>query len=227
MNTLYLTRIVIEYIINDGIAKVPGVRKDRRCTPETIERRIAAETEIARLWESVNTSNSLFQIIKALNNLNATLVKIRDSLLNILNLYSDYGGDKRGEFIKQLSIITGLWINPSQLEEDIAFVINLLQPQNPLSPSLAKLRTMRKAKGLQADVVIIVGLENDIMPNPKNDKVEESRLFYVSMTRAKKDLYLFHAFRRPRNISYGEDLIDKKRSEFLEAIGRDSEFKRA
>jgi superfamily I DNA/RNA helicase len=54
-----------------------------------------------------------------------------------------------------------------------------------------------------------------------------ARLFYVSMTRARKHLYLFHAYRRPRNISYGVALTDKRRSEFLDALGRESEFRRA
>jgi superfamily I DNA/RNA helicase len=168
----------------------------------------------------------MFSVIKNLEDPNATLVKIRDSLLNLTSLYSNYEGDNRGEFLKQLSGVSGVWMNPSHLEKDISSVVNLLRPQSLTSPGLAKLRTMRKAKGLQADVVIIVGLESDIVPDPRSDKVEEARLFYVSMTRTKKDLFLFHACRRPRNISYGQNLMDKTRSEFLDAIGRDSEFKR-
>lgn len=224
-NASFQTRLVVEDLINSGIAKVPGGRKDRTCSTETIERRIAEETEIARLWESVNSRDDLFSVIKNLDNPNETLSKIRDSLLNLTNLYINYRRDNRGEFLKQLAIVTEIWMNPSHLEEDISSVVNLLQLQSPTSPGLAKLRTMRKAKGLQEDVVIIVGLENDIIPDPRSDKFEEARLFYVSMTRAKRDLYLFHAYRRPRNISYGQNLMDKSRSEFLDAIGRDSEFK--
>ena len=85
---------------------------------------------------------------------------------------------------------------------------------------------MRKAKGLEADVVIVVGLEDDIMPNPRANNIEEeARLLYVSMTRAKEKLYLFHCFKRPRNISYGPELTKKPRSRFLVAIGRRSEWK--
>jgi len=51
-------------------------------------------------------------------------------------------------------------------------------------------------------------------------------LFYVSMTRAKEKLFLLHAFKRPRNISYGDVLMDKPRSRFLDIIGRKSEWKR-
>ena len=85
---------------------------------------------------------------------------------------------------------------------------------------------MRRAKGLEAHIVIIIGLEDDIIPNPKNDNIaEEARLMYVSMTRAKEKLYLFHSFRRPRNISYGIEMSEKGRSRFLNALGMPSEYK--
>jgi superfamily I DNA/RNA helicase len=226
-NSNFLTRLLIEDLINGGIAKVPGARRDRRSSPETLERRVAVETEIARLWESVSARNDVFSVISSLNNPNETLSKIRDSLSELKSHFADRAGLPPGEFIKKLSTITGIWISPSHMEEDISSIVSLLQSQNPTSPGLVRLRTMRKAKGLQADIVIIVGLENDIMPDPRSDKAEEARLFYVSMTRAKKDLYLFHAYRRPRSISYGVNLMDKRRSEFLDAIGRDSEFRRA
>ncbi len=223
----FTTRLVIEDLINDGIARVPGMRKNGRCRPETIQRRIGEEAEIARLWEHVSARKGLFSIIRNLSNPNETLSKIRNSLSELQDLCTPRARHPLGEFIRKLSVVTGIWISPSEMEQDIFSIVNLLKPQNPTCPGLVRLRTMRKAKGLQADTVILVGLENDIMPDPRSDKVEQARLFYVSMTRAKKDLYLFHAYRRPRNISYGESLMDKPRSEFLDAINRDSEFRRA
>jgi len=87
--------------------------------------------------------------------------------------------------------------------------------------------TMRRAKGLEADVVVMVGLEDDIIPNPALATVEEeARLFYVSMTRAKERLYMIHSYVRPRNISLGPEITDKVRSRFLEAIGRPSKYMR-
>ncbi len=225
-NSNLLTRLIIEDLLNNGIAKVPGARKDGTCRPDTIERRIAEETEIARLWESVSRGNDLFSVILHLNNPNETLVKIRDSFVMLVQLYNNYDGDSKGEFLKHLSIITGIWSNPSHLKQDLSSISERFQPQNLTTPGLVKLMTMRKAKGLQADVVIILGMENDIIPAPRSDKIEEARLVYVSMTRAKEDLYLFHSYRRPRKISYGDNLMNKRRSEFLDAIGRDSEFKR-
>jgi superfamily I DNA/RNA helicase len=105
-------------------------------------------------------------------------------------------------------------------------VMSILGATHPTGPRNAQLMTMRKAKGLEADVVMMVGLEDDIVPGHNCDDLSEAaRLFYVSMTRAKQKLFLFHSFSRPRNISYGDDLTHKRRSRFLDAIGRASEYK--
>lgn len=223
----FITRLVIEDLINRGIAAVAGVKKNGRSKESTIENRIVEETNIARLWDSVGKDNDLFSIIKNHGNGNKTLETIRESLIRFEQSYNDYKKDNRGEFAKQLASITGIWIEPSKMAEDIAHVVRLIQAEQPFGSSSAQLLTMRKAKGLEAQVVIIVGLEDGIIPNPRSDSIdEEARLLYVSMTRAKEKLYLFHSFKRPRNISYGPELSQKERSRFLDALGRESEFKK-
>jgi len=222
----FKTRLVVEELINNGIAKVPGARKDQNCNPETIKKRIEEETEIAKLWEQVDKENDLFSVIKNLKEPNKTLMKIRDGLLKLSDLFINFKEEKCGEFIKQLVVVSGIWVNPSKLMEDITKITELLNPQTTKGVGWVQLNTMKKAKGLEADVVIMVGLEDDIVPNPRGDLVEESRLFYVSMTRAKEKLFLLHAFKRPRNISYGDVLMDKPRSRFLDIIGRKSEWKK-
>ncbi len=222
----FKTRLVVEELINNGIAKVPGARKNKKCNPETIKKRIIEETEIAKLWEIVDKKNDLFLVIKNLKDPNKTLIKIRDGLLNLSDLFINFKKEKCGEFIKQLAVVSSIWVNPSKLIEDITKITELLNPQGTTGLGWVQLNTMKKAKGLEADVVIMVGLEDDIVTNPRGDLVEESRLFYVSMTRAKEKLFLLHAFKRPRNISYGDVLMDKPRSRFLDIIGRKSEWKR-
>ena len=165
-------------------------------------------------------------VIKNLKDPNKTLIKIRDGLLNLSDLFINFKKEKCGEFIKQLAVVSSIWVNPSKLIEDITKITELLNPQGTTGLGWVQLNTMKKAKGLEADVVIMVGLEDDVVPNPRGDLVEESRLFYVSMTRAKEKLYLFHAYKRPRNISYGDALMNKPRSKFLDIIGRKSEWKR-
>jgi len=221
----FRTRRVVEELINNGIAKVPGRRKDRKCRPETIEKRIEEEIEIAKLWERVDKKNNLFSVIENLEKPNETLIKIKVGLSKIVDSYTDFESEKQGEFVKQLSVISGIWCDPSKLAEDISKIIKLLDSQLSTALGWVQLKTMRKAKGLEADVVIIAGLEDDIVPNHRSDLAEEARLFYVSMTRAKEDLLLFHSYKRPRNISYGQNLTDKKRSRVLDVIGRKSEWR--
>ncbi len=222
----FITRLIIEDLINTGIAKVAGANKNRKCKSETISNRIAEETIIAKLWEYVDKKNDLFSVIKTIANPSKTLEKIRDSLLTLLEFNDNFTRGDKGEFIKQLAIISNIWIDPSNFAEDLSSVMDILNSSRPSGPGSVQLMTMRKAKGLEADVVFIVGLEDDIMPSPGNDIAEEVRLLYVSMTRAKENLYLFHAYKRPRNISYGDDLMDKKRSVFLDATERSSEWKK-
>ena len=223
----FKTRLVFEDLINRGIAHVPGADKDGRSSDETIQKRTAEEAKIAQLWEFVDKDNDLFSVIKNHENPSKILGKIRDGLLSIEESYNDSKRDMRGEFAKRLAFITGIWIDPSDMAEDIVDVVKRFQTEQPFGSTSAQLLTMRKAKGLEAKVVIIVGLEDDIMPNPRSDNIEEeARLLYVSMTRAKEKLYLFHSYKRPRNISYGQALMEKTRSRFLDAIGRNSEWKR-
>lgn len=63
------------------------------------------------------------------------------------------------------------------------------------------LMTLHNGKGLEFEVVFVVGLEEDLLPHVNTklkgeDIEEERRLLYVGMTRAKEHLYLCHALSR-------------------------------
>ena len=54
--------------------------------------------------------------------------------------------------------------------------------------------TIHQSKGLEFDVVFIIGINKGILPddkmNKKDQEEEERRLFFVGLTRAKKELYI-------------------------------------
>ena len=62
---------------------------------------------------------------------------------------------------------------------------------------IVKLMTLHNAKGLEYDLVFMIGMEDGIFPHSRSieagDIEEERRLAYVGVTRARKELYLTHA----------------------------------
>jgi DNA helicase-2/ATP-dependent DNA helicase PcrA len=61
--------------------------------------------------------------------------------------------------------------------------------------------TLHSAKGLEFEVVFMVGMEEGIFPHSRtffepDELEEERRLCYVGMTRAKQQLYMLHASSR-------------------------------
>ncbi len=76
----------------------------------------------------------------------------------------------------------------------------VIQPHKQMQEQLV-LSTIHQAKGLEWDVVFLIGLVDNQFPHPKseddpNQLEEERRLFYVASTRAKKQLYLVQPMTR-------------------------------
>ncbi|MFZ4715149.1 MAG: ATP-dependent helicase [Bacteriovoracaceae bacterium] len=84
------------------------------------------------------------------------------------------------------------------------------------------LMTLHSSKGLEYDVVFLMGMEEEILPHKKtitegSDISEERRLCYVGMTRAREQLYMTYA--KQRKI-YGRD-VPRFKSRFVnEHIGK-------
>ncbi|MEK2644855.1 ATP-dependent helicase [Bdellovibrio sp. BCCA] len=73
--------------------------------------------------------------------------------------------------------------------------------QEEEEPNKIQLMTLHASKGLEFPVVILAGLEEDLLPhkNLGSDIDEERRLFYVGVTRAKKRLVMSRCQQRKKN----------------------------
>lgn len=218
------TRLAIDTLSKSGNAKIPGGTKSSRCKQETVENRLKIDTEIAHLWGNVDKKTSLFRVLTSSSNYSKELTNIKTSLEGLIDSFINSKKASEGEFSKQLILATGVWIDPKKLADDISSISDILKYTPTNGPHVVQMMTMKKAKGLEEDVVIMVGLEDDIIPNPKSSLEEEARLFYVSMTRARQKLYLVHSSTRPSSISYGKEIIGKRRSRFIDSLDRKSKF---
>lgn len=103
--------------------------------------------------------------------------------------------DKKWRWIELLSRSLDKFIGSQKLTNKIymEFVANLeLKDTEEEANTGVRLMTLHACKGLEFPAVILIGLEEDILPH-KNlgaDIYEERRLFYVGLTRAKKYLTL-------------------------------------
>ena len=84
------------------------------------------------------------------------------------------------------------------------------------------LMTMHSAKGLEFDIVFLVGMEEGLFPSKRSIEEDESveeerRLCYVGITRAKQILYITNAKRRTL---YGKDVMNSP-SRFIKEIDQE------
>ncbi|MEK7134071.1 MAG: UvrD-helicase domain-containing protein [Patescibacteria group bacterium] len=93
------------------------------------------------------------------------------------------------------------------------------------------LMTVHAAKGLEFDAVFVVGLEQGLFPSTRNDESrdpeEERRLFYVALTRARKNLFLSYAHERTKYGTRESALPSEFLSDIDERLMADPEGKEA
>jgi len=120
-------------------------------------------------------------------------------------LKGESGDEERWENVRELRGVAESYRDYPPREGLSAFLegVALVSDVDNLEeiPEKVTLITLHQAKGLEFPAVFIVGLEEGLLPHIKSfddpgQMEEERRLFYVGITRAKRYLYIVHAFRR-------------------------------
>ena len=109
----------------------------------------------------------------------------------------------RLENIRELSSVAYRFTNLVEFLEQVALVQSeyFTGEKNGERKEGVRLTTLHQAKGLEYENVFIAGLEEGILPHSRAvddlfQLEEERRLFYVGITRAKKNLYITNVTKR-------------------------------
>lgn len=86
-------------------------------------------------------------------------------------------------------------------------------------PALVNLMTAHASKGLEFDMVWIIGADNDTFPDKKSGIQEERRLFFVAMTRARKTLWVSASGKIPQSDFFHEADLPRTQSGTFETVG--------
>ena len=158
-----------------------------------------------------------------------SLTELIDDILDKSGMRKEYEtegsleADLRLENLEEFKSITASFeeqtgsVNLEDFLEEISLVADIEEHKE--SNDEVTLMTIHSAKGLEFDVVFLIGMEEGIFPHQnafveENGIEEERRLCYVGITRAREKLYLTNAKRR---MLYGRESINQP-SRFINEI---------
>jgi len=221
-DSLSFRRCLEAYLERPG-TDVPSKLVKKR---EKKEQREIAFGRIAELWNDVLSghTNSLWSSLDAKKNADDMYTPAWSAFANLLDLYRS--GKDIAAFSAGVANHLAPWRKiPEFLTEVSSWVESVSERGSFGEVSGVRLMTLQGAKGLEASVVCVVGLEDGTLPRDFDEVslTEQARLLFVSMTRAKNELHLFHARKRSggvvlRNIYEKGEPPDIKRSRFINSI---------
>ena len=192
-----------------------------------VEKREIELSKISNLWKKViNTDvSSFWEALKLGKTSDELYSKVFSLFAQLNSLYVSQ--DDPASFIAELVKKLVPWKKTQELLEEInSWVETSSQLDGARQRSGVRLMTLQGAKGSEADVVCVVGFEEDIIPrsvSSEEELAEQSRLAFVSMTRAFEELHLFSARKRSaaimlKPIYIKGKLPDLQPSRFINAI---------
>lgn len=125
--------------------------------------------------------------------------EMQERLTNIGQVLTNAGVDGLDEAMASLSklVTDSDAVNFAELVSVMSMAG--LTPEQERAAGAINMLTMHKAKGLTARAVIIMACEDEYIPGRQQavaEEADERRLLYVSLTRARENLYVTYALRR-------------------------------
>lgn len=206
----------------------PAVPSPRVRIPKKKQEREILFREISELWKQVlsKQATDLWASLVQAKNETRLLKDAHEVFSNLLALLPD---EKVSAFISSIIDALGVWKTPTAILDETNAWVTLFEQASPQGQGTSvRIMTLQGAKGLEARVVCVLGLEEGTLPRDDGDPgrlAEESRLFYVSATRAIDELHLFHARKRSssivfRNLYKEAGAPDLAPSRFIACIGK-------
>ncbi len=178
------TGISMYQIIKEADKYLPRIYSNTREFIQTIEELRTLNLPVSELIKQTLNKTGYTQALKNENTIEAEsrIQNLEEFLTVAMEFEKESADNSLLEFLESVSL--------SSDTDNLADTDNMVT-----------LMTLHSAKGLEYNVVFLVGMEDGIFPGTKSidnpeDIEEERRLFYVGITRAKCNLYLTFARKR-------------------------------
>jgi len=203
--------------LNDGI----GEKTLSKIRQIAIDRKIKFYDALVEMGKS---NNKISNVLKIVNRYLEESKDNEESLAEqVHNIIISWGGNAEnqnnlGNFLTRIISETNV-TSISDLLFSISGTMEKIEQEQ--IQGKVNIMTMHRAKGLDADVVFIVGAEKQFLPgkNLGESEGDERRLFYVSITRARHSLFITYCKERIKEQKYlGSEsgTIKRKLTPFLE-----------
>ena len=174
------------------------------------------------MWSGVDGDTTLLGALSQAADGSSFLARLKlECLDQTLSLLDKHGGKRKHlpEFLERCGLLVAPGRSASGVVNEVREWREEIFGSGASSSTLpVEVYNLPSSKGLEGDVVFVVGVTEGILPKPDRDMEEQSRLMYVAMSRAKRKLYLLNCRKRSGNVTLGRDSFNLQRSRFVEAI---------
>jgi DNA helicase-2/ATP-dependent DNA helicase PcrA len=109
---------------------------------------------------------------------------------NLIHIYSQAGSNPmEASPVENLNSIVKMSAGKGTMPEFLNYLRKLTHARKKSSGTLT-LTTVHQAKGLEFDVVYVVGARQGTMPHQEGELMEEARIFFVACSRAARELHI-------------------------------------